>query len=677
VRDLNELQRLANEGHDESQFLLGYHFSRGAEKDIAMAKTWLERAAMANNPRAQYYLGELYAELGRGDPRGAYNHMAYWWSKSANHPYWETTEGLDGRAVSKRRLVWLHMNSGFEGVSPDEALRLLTELANKYSSPRSAIELGIIHAVGSFAPLSKRLGTAPIRQDKENGFRLIERGLKIIENGNNDIEYSLYNTISDVYLMRDGNAPRTPETLERGVYYKRKALERATGVNESAAEKIRNELSQLEQELASTGHISQPSTVPVSQPTAPPVNSELSEKFARFHAYFDSLAMEGKRDFITSLDKKLQANPNPDYKAFMLECVEKYRKANKAERENQAVSTAPSTDFDAPRPAMAPPMPIHAGRQEDTRAHYQEGDYDDTTYSGATGPPVHYPTDTYDSGYSSPGYESEHMYANDQDLGSYTDRIHAFGASGAMLFGALLYTLGGLALPAGLWVFVQHPRGILGYGLIAVLTLLPILPMVAIWMIYAASKSPRAPEKSLTSLTLFRITFFMHLALIMAAACLMALRFGGDGQAMFGLSIFDSALDLVLVLGVIVLLIVYVTFFYGSLFTMVKGIREGIFSNMFEPLPGVGAFSVVNYLVSIFVILCALGVILVGFVADMMPFEIPEIVDEIAYNWFGANSNTALAVMAFALILSRAGGLLCTNVVNQFAGGLGEEEEEE
>ena len=675
MRDLNELQRLANEGHDESQFLLGYHFSRGAQKDIAMAKTWLERAAMANNPRAQYYLGELYAELGRGDPRAAYNHMAYWWNKSANHPYWETTEGLDGRAVSKRRLVWLHMNSGFEGVSPDEALRLLTELANKYSSPRSAIELGIVHAAGSFGPLSKRLGSAPIRQDKENGFRLIERGLKIIENGNNDIDYSLYNTIADVYLMRDGNAPRTAETLERGVYYKHKALERATGVNETAAQNIKDELIGLEQELASTGYVPTAAAPPAAAPVA--VNSELTEKFARFHTYFDSLTMEGKRDFITSLDKKLQANPNPDYKAFMLECVEKYRAANKVEREHQSQNLDTDISEIRPVPVAHGGLSAEGSMHQVSRTAHHQDNYDDTTYSGATGPPVNYPTDTYDSGYSTPGYEDEHMYANDQDLGSYTDRIHAFGASGAMLFGAVLYTLGGLMLPAGMWAFVQHPRGILGYGVIAVLTLLPILPMVALWMIYSASKSPRAPEKSLTSLTLFRITFFIHLSLIMALACLMALRFGGDGQAMFGLSIFDSALDLVLVLGVIVMLIVYVTFFYGSLFTMVKGIREGIFSNMFDTLPGVGAFSVVNYLVSIFVILGALGVILTGFVADLMPFEIPEIVDATTYNWFGANANTALAVMAFAFILSRAGGLLCTNVVNQFASGLGEDEEEE
>jgi len=700
MRDLNELQRLAEQGHDESQFLLGYNYSRGQAKDINKAKLWLERAAMANNPRAQYYLGELCAELGRGDPRGAYSHMAFWWGKSSSHPYWETMEGMDGRAVSKRRLVWLHMHSGFEAANPEEAMHLLGELANKYSSPRSAIELGIVYAAGSFAPLSKRLGNAPIQRDAENGFRLIERGLKIIENGNNDIDYNLYNVIADVYLERDGNNPRTPDTIQMGIHYKKKALERATGFNEGIALNIQNELSVLENELRQFSASPQP-TIPTHEPDEAPrippstqnQNRELAEKFERFHAYFDTLDMNGKKDFISSLDQKLQANPNPDYQVFLLECVEKYRIANKEERAAEAFpgsfdSGRQDHPVDTSRSDFMQSTGAYGQTYDDERPEpYPQPDYNQTTFQPAEMyPQGEYSPDNYgvsqDGTYDGTAYQ--HSNIGDYDSASYTDRIHSYGASAPFLFGTILYTLGGLMLPVCLWLLSAHPlftdtpRRMLGYGLMVVVTILPLLPIVALWMIYSASKSPRAPEKSLTSLTMFRITFFLHLSVIMAGAGLLALLFGADGQALFGLSIFDSPLDLVLILGALALIVLYVTFFYGSLFSMIKGIRDGIYSNLFDALPGVGPFSFISYVTSTLMILAALAIILVGVAPiEILPIEIPmlDTINNYAEHWFGYSGSMALALMAFAFILSRAGALLCTNVVNQFNSGLGDDEE--
>ena len=682
MRDINELQRLAEQGHDESQFLLGYHYSRGPNKDIAKAKAWLERAGLANNPRAQYYLGELCAELGRGDPKAAYSHMAYWWGKSSGHPYWETMEGMDGRAVSKRRLVWLHMHAGYENANPEETLGLLGELANKYSSPRSAIELGIIYAAGSFLPLSKHLGDAPIRKDPENGFRLIERGLRIIENGSNDIDYNLYSIIGDVYLARDAGNPRTGETLQRGILYKRKAMERARNTNENAAIALKNELVALDAELQQApSHTHEPANVPILAPTR---NPELDEKFRRFHEHFDSLNLDGKRDFITSLDQKLQASPNPDYQGFLRECVEKYKLAHReavAERQGAAQHNGGDStqvgfmggDMVADQFAATNSEFLQA--PSNIRENHDPGfESHDTSH-----PSGHMAEDEYSNNYN--GYQNPRV--GDYDSASYTDRIHTYGASSSFLFGALLYTIGALMLPVALWAFTDHfgvvdaSRRLLGYGLMGVVTILPILPIFALWMIYMASKSPRAPERSLTGLSIFRVTFFLHLAIIMVGAALMALSFGGDGQALFGLSIFDSPLDLVIILGVLALVVLYVTFFYGSLFSMIKGIRDGIYSNMFETLTGVGPFSVINYLVGILVILGALAVILIGVApVDSLPIDIPQldVINEYSERWFGNSASMALSLMAFGIILSRAGSLLCTNAVNQFSSGLGDEE---
>ena len=683
VRDLNELQKLAEQGHDESQFMLGYILSRGqgVAKDVFKAKDWLERAAMANNPRAQYYLGELYGEMGKNDPRAAYERMAFWWGKSGSHPYWETAEGLDGRAVSKRRLAWLHMHSGYDNASPEEALRLLEELTGKFSSPRSAIELGIVCAVGSFAPLSKRLGGVPIQRDKENGFRLIERGVLIIENDKNDIDYNLYNAIGDVYLARDGDGPRTPEALQKAIQYKTKAVERASGVNDGFAVSLRSELAALEHELSN--YTPPPSSIPVEEhyeatdtatAASMAASSEISAKFERFHEYFDSLDMDGKRDFISNLDQKLQANPNPEYQAFLAECIAKYGAANRDVRMNRP----PAAPAPALEPMGQPPEPYFESAHGDT--FQQPAPYVDNQMD-AVHPVAHSHEEYYDphgydassqEGYVQEEYQDYHQQYGDYDTVSYTDRIHSFGVSTTFVFGALLYTIGGLLLPISIWLMVNHPRGILGYGMMGVLSVLPILPIAAIWMIYMASKSPRAPEKSLTSLTLFRVTFFIHLGVIMAAAASIALLFGADPEALFGLNFSERPLDLVIILAALAVIVLYVTFFYGSLFSIVKGIRDGIYSNMFEALPGIGPFSVISYILNILVILGALVIILVGVAPDILPFALPESVYEYIERWF-ENTTLTLALIAFALILSRAGILLFTNVVNQFNNGLEEE----
>jgi len=436
-------------------------------------------------------------------------------------------------------------------------------------------------------------------------------------------------------------------------------MERARNTNENAALALKNELATLDVELQQApSHSHESANVPILAPT---INPELEEKFRRFHEHFDSLNIDGKRDFITSLDQKLQASPNPDYQSFLKECVEKYKLAHRealAARQS-GVQQAQAESMQSTGFIQAPDS-FGEGRENHEHHNSHVNQEDQSDFSGYQNPRI-----------------------GDYDSASYTDRIHTYGASGSFLFGTLLYTIGGLMLPVVLWAFTDHfniidaSRRLHGYALMGVVTILPILPIIALWMIYMASKAPRAPERSLTGLSIFRVTFFLHLSIIMLGAALMALSFGGDGQALFGLSIFDSPLDLVIILGVLAVIVLYVTFFYGSLFTMIKGIRDGIYSNMFEALNGVGPFSVINYLVGILVILGALAVILLGIApVDSLPIEISQldIVNEYAERWFGSSASMALALMAFGVILSRAGSLLCTNAVNQFNSGLGEDE---
>ena len=653
MRSLDELQKLAEQGHDESQFIVGYMYAsgKGAPKDIARAKIWLEKAATANNPRAQYYLGEVYGEMGKSDPKYAYKQMAHWWGKSATHPYWETAEGYDGRAISMRRLAWLQMHSGYDAANPEDALRLLETLTTKFSSPRSAIELGIVYSAGSFMPLSKKLGDTPIQQDRVKGIRLIERGILIIENGSNDIDYNLYSAIGDTYLMRDGETPIAAEALHKGIIYKKKALNRAAGVNEIAASNLRNQIADLEKGPAPTVQpIQRPATIgspveTIKEATPPLQNSELAAKFEKFGEYFDGLEIEDKRDFIKNLDQKLQENPNPDYNTFLLQCIEKYNAANQEIR-TQGYQSAHNhfggeSDgqmagaFQDAHPDAIQPLSTYHAEDSGPQEYSVHDDYDDT--------PVDHP------------------------LGNYTDRIHSFGASSPFMFGSVLYTIGSLLLPIILGIYINHRFGFLGFA--AILITAP--PVAALWLIYMAAKRPKPPEKTLTALTLFRITFFLHLIIIGVGAAGIAIRFGMDGQAFFGLSIFDSPLDLVLILVSLAVVVLYVTFYYGSLFTTLKGIRENIYTNAFEPLPGIGPFSGIHNIMGVVIIVGSLGIIAVG----LTPIDfvsIPEIITQ----WLD-NPYFALALIAVSLILSRIGGLICTNVLKQFISGVDEYELEE
>ncbi len=63
-------ERLANQGHVRSQFMMGtiYEQGLGVPKDIAIAARWYEKAGKGGNDSAQYNLGILY-QFGRGVPK--------------------------------------------------------------------------------------------------------------------------------------------------------------------------------------------------------------------------------------------------------------------------------------------------------------------------------------------------------------------------------------------------------------------------------------------------------------------------------------------------------------------------------------------------------------------------------------------------------------------------------
>src|ERR1700757_723011 len=69
----SDLQRLADAGNAEAQFLLASFYLNGlaGPRDAAQAKVWLEKAAAQGNSRAAFSLANLYAAAAPPDQQAA------------------------------------------------------------------------------------------------------------------------------------------------------------------------------------------------------------------------------------------------------------------------------------------------------------------------------------------------------------------------------------------------------------------------------------------------------------------------------------------------------------------------------------------------------------------------------------------------------------------------------
>jgi hypothetical protein len=96
--------------------------------------------------------------------------------------------------------------------------------------------------------------------------------------------------------------------------------------------------------------------------------------------------------------------------------------------------------------------------------------------------------------------------------GSYVERFHSFGGSMLFMIGIILFSAG-TVLPV-----------LVSFGVFSIFTLMIIaLPVTGFWLIFAASKAPMTPEKSLTSLLLFKISIIIELVVLCLAALLIVI----------------------------------------------------------------------------------------------------------------------------------------------------------
>jgi len=244
---------------------------------------------------------------------------------------------------------------------------------------------------------------------------------------------------------------------------------------------------------------------------------------------------------------------------------------------------------------------------------------------------------------------------------SFTAHLHKHGSSTLFLVGIILFTAGNAL------------TSIIAFSFLSIFQMaLLALPIIGFWLIYAASKTPSEPEKTLPALTLFRVHTIISLVLLCIVAGLFALvalilsvalgaEFGG-GAAVGALVLF------LIVAGIIALFIV---FYFVAILKIIKDIRRNIIENVFKPIRGVTSFTVFTYIMIGFGLL---GTI-IGFVAlgiatsfiDELIWYAPElmILEPVLYGAMAVNAISVLFSLA-----SSIGVVICVVVLNKFVSGM-------
>jgi len=262
----------------------------------------------------------------------------------------------------------------------------------------------------------------------------------------------------------------------------------------------------------------------------------------------------------------------------------------------------------------------------------------------------------------------------EQGPGSYAERLHSFGRSGTFLIGVILFAAGSVFS-----LFIN-------FSLFNIIDLILLaLPIIAGFLIFAASNSPRLPEKTLPALTLYKVSTIIGLVLFCIAmgALIIGMFFLSGALAIasdfVGLDMNIGAIFILITLVVIAFFVAYLILYYVSALRIINGIRVGLMTNTFSPLRGVmplmviviiaAAFSIISYMITI-----------------GMSSLINEIFDEIIreIRWGGLGNDFAVLVESFLprmdvgmlviqMLLSAAasvGIIMCLAVVSKFSNSM-------
>jgi hypothetical protein len=199
------------------------------------------------------------------------------------------------------------------------------------------------------------------------------------------------------------------------------------------------------------------------------------------------------------------------------------------------------------------------------------------------------------------------------------------------------------------------------------------LPVTGFWLIFVASKQPKLPEKTSTSLKLFKVSIIIDLVVI----CLVALGVIIVAIILFGASSALSSYDAggaLMAVGLVALLIAggmvtFIIIYFKAVLQMLSGISNGIAYNSFNPLPGIKTFTILTYIMVGFSVLGALTTIIAVSAAQQFVWsimrELPDILQSTVYDML-FSSTGVLAFQTMCTLMTAAGTIMCIIVLNQF-----------
>ena len=244
--------------------------------------------------------------------------------------------------------------------------------------------------------------------------------------------------------------------------------------------------------------------------------------------------------------------------------------------------------------------------------------------------------------------------------GSFTERLHGYGGSALFLTGIIMFSA------------CSFFNILLSFNASSIFSLMYLaLPVVGFWLIFASSKEPKIPEKTLPALTLFKIIIIFNFVISLLAAfifiissfILFAIPVRSFSNSSSGVAAFGFFL-LLLSGGIIAVSIIY----FRSVMKVIGSIRYGIINNSFNPLSGLNVFSILAYLSIVISILFSLIMLFsyqgfVGFFYDHL-YELPRVFRELVYQLIPSGRNVAFS--SLFSIASNIGIILCIFSLGKF-----------
>jgi len=253
---------------------------------------------------------------------------------------------------------------------------------------------------------------------------------------------------------------------------------------------------------------------------------------------------------------------------------------------------------------------------------------------------------------------------------SFIEHLHKHGKSGLFLTGIIMFTVG---------IVISNIMFANVFFIIIPLAI-AALPIIGFWLIFAAAKNPKQPEKTLTALVLFKVSMIISLVgiglvvlgmllIFIIMAAVLAVEFGG----------LPAVILLIAFLPAVAIIVLTIIFYYVPVFRILQSIKFNIMHNAFTRIRGVKPFTIFFFIIMAFGVVGGLiGLALIGtfdyFLDDFMNYLILEAPELRPYEhliwdaWDGLVPSMAISTL-FGIV-SSVGSALCVVSLNKFANSM-------